>query len=130
MPRQLPPFTSEGCSLNDSWAALARPGLLVAIITKRDDLVIRRLVLEPGEATPWHTDSCHRFSVVVRGEELRIEFRATGQHINVAVHPGTADWDEPDARIHRGVNAGATPYEEVVTFYLDTPGSDPQPEHN
>ena len=34
------------------------------IITIRDDLVIRRLVLEPGEAMPWHTDSCHRFTVV------------------------------------------------------------------
>jgi quercetin dioxygenase-like cupin family protein len=40
-------------------------------ITKRDDLVIRRLILEPGEAMPWHTDACHRFSVVIRGEQLR-----------------------------------------------------------
>ena len=99
------------------------------VITKRDDLVIRRLVLEPGEAMPWHTDSCLRFSVVVRGEQLRIEFRDTGAQVTVAVHPGMADWDEPDARVHRGVNAGATPYEEVVTFFLDAPGIDPQQEH-
>jgi len=33
------------------------------IITKRDDLLVRRLVLEPGEAMPWHRDTCHRFSV-------------------------------------------------------------------
>ncbi len=99
------------------------------VITKRDDLVIRRLVLEPGEAMPWHTDSCLRFSVVVRGEQLRIEFRDTGAPVTVAVHPGMADWDEPDARVHRGVNAGTTPYEEVVTFFLDAPGIDPQPEH-
>ena len=99
------------------------------VITKRDALEIRRLVLEPGEATPWHTDSCHRFSVVVRGEQLLIEFRDTGEQVTVAVRPGMADWDDPGARVHRGVNAGATPYEEVVTFFLDTPGIDPQPEH-
>jgi len=27
-------------------------------------------VLEPGEAMPWHTDACHRFSVIVRGVRL------------------------------------------------------------
>jgi hypothetical protein len=98
-------------------------------ITKRDDLVIRRLVLEPGEAMPWHTDSCQRFSVVVRGERLRIEFRDTGEALTVAVSPGMAGWDEPEARVHRGVNAGSTPYEEVVTFFLGSPGIEPQPEH-
>ena len=102
----------------------------VEVITERDDLVIRRLALEPGEATPWHTDACHRFSVVVRGEQLHIEFRDAGGPVEVAVHPGMADWDEPDARIHRGVNTGATPYEEVVTFYADDsmmipPNADP-----
>jgi len=96
-------------------------------ISAREDLVIRRVVLEPGEATPWHTDACRRFSVVVRGEALRIEFRDSGEQVRVAVHPGMADWDEPEARVHRGVNAGASAYEEVVTFFLDTPGIDPQP---
>lgn len=99
------------------------------IITRRKDLLIRRLVLEPGEAMPWHTDRCHRFSVVVRGEQLRIEFRDTGEQQAVAVHPGTADWDPPEARVHRGVNAGAVPYEEVVMFFLDPPSIEPQPEH-
>jgi quercetin dioxygenase-like cupin family protein len=99
------------------------------VITNRDDLVIRRLVLEPGEAMPWHTDSRHRFSVVIRGEELRIEFRDTREQVTVAVHPGMEDWDEPDARVHRGVNAGTTPYEEVVTCFLPAPGLDPQPDH-
>jgi len=99
------------------------------IITQREDLVIRRLVLEPGEAMPWHTDSCHRFSVVVRGEQLRIEFRDTSKQVTFAVHPGMADWDEPEARVHRGVNTGAVSYEEIVTFFLDTPSIDPQPEH-
>lgn len=97
-------------------------------ITRRDDLVIRRLVLEPGEATAWHKDSCNRFTVIVRGEQLRIEFRESDEQIVVDVHPGLTDWDEPEARIHRAVNTGRTPYEEVVIFFLDPPGIDPQPE--
>lgn len=98
------------------------------IITRRDDLVVRRLVLEPGEAMAWHTDTCRRLTVVVRGDRLRIEFRDTGEDITLAVHPGKVDWDDPDARVHRGVNSGTAPYEEVVTFFLPTPGVDPQPE--
>jgi len=47
--------------------------------------------------------------------------------IEVAVHPGLADWDEPDPRLHRAVNLGAEPFEEVVTFFLATPDQDPQP---
>ena len=57
------------------------------LITQRRDLMVRRLILEPGEAMPWHTDSCHRLSVVVRGEQLRIEFRETGEQVVV-----TAVW--------------------------------------
>ena len=97
------------------------------IITRRDDLMIRRLVLDPGESMPWHTDACHRFSVIVRGQHLTIEFRNTGERIGVAVHPGMVGWDEPDARVHRAVNTGSTPYEEVVTFFLSVPGLAPQP---
>src|SRR5215831_10900400 len=95
------------------------------VITRRDDLIIRRLVLEPGEAMPWHTDACHRFSVIVRGQQLTPEFREAGERMKVAVHPGMVDWDEPDARVHRAVNTGATTYEEVVTFLLTIPGLDP-----
>lgn len=95
-------------------------------ITARDDLVIRRLVLEPGEATHWHRDLCRRFTVVVRGEKLRIEHR-DGEHVIVETPAGLADWDEPTDRIHRGVNIGATPYEEVVVFFLPAPGVEPQP---
>ena len=98
------------------------------IITRRDGVLIRRLVLEPGEAMPWHTDSCHRFSVVVRGDELSIEIRDTGERITPAVHPGLAEWDQPQARIHRGVNTGTVSYEEVVIFFLRHPAMDPQPE--
>lgn len=35
-------------------------------ISHSDALVIRRVILAPGEATPWHTDPCRRFTVVVR----------------------------------------------------------------
>lgn len=89
--------------------------------------MIRRMVLEPGEAMPWHIDKCRRFTVVVRGEQLRIEFRDDGEVVAVPVHPGLADWEPPEGRVHRGVNAGAEPYEEVVVFFLDTPRGDPQP---
>ena len=98
------------------------------VITQRDDLLIRRMVLEPGEAMPWHTDTCRRFTVVVRGEQLRIEFRDHGEAVTVPVRPGLADWDFPEARIHRGVNAGSEPYEEVVVFFRDPPGIEPQPQ--
>jgi hypothetical protein len=99
------------------------------VITRRDDLLIRRLILDPGEAMPWHTDACHRFSVIVRGQHLTLEFRDTGERTGVAVHPGIAEWDAPEGRVHRAVNTGSTPYEEVVTFFLSVPGLDPQPEH-
>jgi hypothetical protein len=78
---------------------------------------------------PWHTDTCHRFTVIVRGDQLPIEYRDSGEEIQIPVQPGATGWDEPDARIHRGINTGATPYEEVVTFYLESPKVDPQPEH-
>jgi hypothetical protein len=58
---------------------------------------IRRQVREPCEAMPWHVDPCRRFTVVVRGELLRIEFRETGDSVKVPVHPGMAEWDEPGA---------------------------------
>ena len=48
------------------------------VITDRPDLLIRRTILEPGEATPWHVDACRRFTVVVRGRELAIEYRDSG----------------------------------------------------
>jgi len=97
-------------------------------ITQRADLIIRRHILEPGEALPWHTDLCHRFTVVVSGETLRLEYRDSGKVETFAVHPGMADWDEPQSRVHRGINAGTVPYEEVIIFFLDEPGMEPQPE--
>jgi len=96
------------------------------VISETDALLIRRLVLEPGEAMYWHTDLCRRFTVVVQGSRLAIEY-ADGAAMEVAVHPGLADWDEPDPRLHRAVNLGAEPFEEVVTFFLARPGQEPQP---
>ena len=97
------------------------------LITRRPDLLVRRIVLAPGEAMPWHRDACHRFSVVVRGDLLAIEYRDSDERIEVPVHAGMADWDEPHDREHRAVNIGVVPYEEVVMFFLDPSDSDPQP---
>ena len=96
------------------------------VITDRSDLLIRRATLAPGEATPWHTDLVNRFTVVVRGDRLAIEFREGGEVQEFAVQAGQADWDPPELRAHRALNVGAQTYEEVVTFFRED-GSDPQP---
>ena len=100
----------------------------VETITQRADLIIRRHILEPGEALPWHTDRCHRFTVVVSGETLSIEYRDSGEVETFLVHPGLADWDAPQSRVHRGINTGTVPFEEVIVFFLDEPDTEPQPE--
>lgn len=101
--------------------------MAIELISREPGLVIRRSTLEPGEATPWHTDPCRRFSVVVRGEKLAIEYR-DGEREEIATWPGEAGWNEPEPRVHRAVNVGGTTFEEVVTFYLDVAEADPQPE--
>ncbi len=97
-------------------------------ITERHDLIIRRHILQPGEALPWHTDLCHRFTVVVSGESLSIEYRDSGELKTFPVHPGMADWDKPEPKVHRGINSGSVPYEEVIIFFIDQPKMEPQPE--
>ena len=84
--------------------------------------------MEPGEALPWHTDLCHRFTVVVSGEALSIEYRDSGEVQTFPVRPGMADWDSPQPRVHRGINAGTVLYEEVIIFFLTEPDMEPQPE--
>lgn len=96
-------------------------------LTDTDGLVIRRMILNPNEAMYWHTDACRRFSVVVRGSRLAIEYKSSGKTVEFEVHPGMASWDEPDNRIHRAINKGDEIYEEVVTFYRTSPDVDPQP---
>lgn len=99
----------------------------IDVITEQDDLLIRRMTLEPGEAMHWHSDACRRFTVVVRGEQLCIQYQDNDERVHVPVHPGLAEWDEPERRVHRAINTGSEPFEEVVTFYLDRPDQDPQP---
>ena len=96
-------------------------------INRRGTTLVRRLVLEPGESTAWHSDPFHRVTVTVRGDALAIEYRDGGEPQRISVFPGEADWDEPTDRGHRAVNIGVTTYEEVAIFFLDRPDAVPQP---
>ena len=101
--------------------------MLEETLHHRDKILVRRLVMEPGEALPWHVDPHHRVSVVLRGDRLRIEYRDGSKPHTIELTPGTADWDEPTDKAHRGVNAGTTTYEEITVFLLDRPDATPQP---
>ena len=90
-------------------------------------MVVRRLILEPGDATPWHIDPFHRLSVIIRGDVLVIEHREGGGTTRIEVTPGMSDWDEPTDVVHRGMNVGQHTYEEVTVFFLDRPDATPQP---
>ena len=96
-------------------------------LIRRDKVLVRRLRLEPGEAMPWHTDPFHRVTVVLAGERLAIEARDGTELARFEVTPGQVDWDEPAERVHRGVNVGSLPYEEITVFFLDRPDAVPQP---
>ena len=102
----------------------------IELITQSDEMVIRRMKLDPGEAMWWHIDTCHRFTVVISGSVLAIEYRDTGERIEFEVATGTAEWDQPETRIHRAINVGETVYEEVVTFFRAAAEVDPQPEYD
>jgi quercetin dioxygenase-like cupin family protein len=93
----------------------------------RETTLVRRLRLAPGEAMPWHRDPYHRVSVVLSGDALAIEYRDGSPSQRFTLRPGQVDWDEPTARIHRAVNVGAQPYEEITVFFLDHPEAVPQP---
>lgn len=93
----------------------------------RGTTLVRRLSLAPGEATRWHRDPFHRVSVVFKGDVLDIEFRDGHPRTHVRVTPGQVDWDEPSDRIHRAVNIGDIPYEEVTVFFLNRTDDVPQP---
>src|SRR4030095_482 len=98
------------------------------ILHHRGTTLVRRLRLEPGEAMPWHRDPFHRVTVVLAGDVLAIEARDGSMLARFEVTPGQVDWDEPGDRVHRGVNVGSVPYEEVTVFLLDRPDAVPQPE--
>jgi quercetin dioxygenase-like cupin family protein len=97
-------------------------------LIRRDTVLVRRLRLEPGEAMDWHTDPFHRVTVVLAGERLAIEARDGSELARFEVTPGQVDWDEPSEGVHRGVNVGSTPYEEITVFFLDEPNAVAQPE--
>jgi hypothetical protein len=97
------------------------------ILYRRKTVLVRRLRLERGEASPWHRDVCHRVSVVLSGSQLAIEPRSGGPPHKVLVRVGQVDWDEPGSEVHRAVNVGRQRYEEVVIFFLAYPGQNPQP---
>lgn len=98
------------------------------ILYQRGTTLVRRLRLDPGETTPWHRDPFHRVTVVLAGDVLAIEYRDGAANDQVDVTPGQVDWDEPTHRIHRAVNVGRQPYEEVTVFLLDRPDAVAQPE--
>jgi quercetin dioxygenase-like cupin family protein len=94
---------------------------------QRGTTLVRRLRLAAGEAMPWHRDPFHRVTVVLTGDALAIEYRDGAEIERFEVTPGQADWDEPSDRVHRGVNVGEQPYEEVTIFFLDRPDAVAQP---
>jgi quercetin dioxygenase-like cupin family protein len=89
--------------------------------------VVRRLRLAPGETMPWHRDPFQRVAVVLCGDCLSIEYRNGGESLRVEIAPGQVEWEEPTERIHRAVNVGKQPYEQVTIFLLDRPDAVAQP---
>jgi hypothetical protein len=101
--------------------------MIEEVLQQHERTLVRRLRLEPGEATRWHIDLCPRVSVVLDGNALDIEDRDGSVIERVEVRPGQTGWDEPSPRPHRAICVGPTAYEEVVVFLLDRPGMEPQP---
>ena len=97
------------------------------VLHHRENVLVRRQRLEPGEASPWHRDPFHRVTVVLSGDALKIEFHDGGEAQTWKVTAGEVDWSEPSDRVHRAVNVGKEVFEEVVTFFLDRPDAVPQP---
>ena len=100
----------------------------IETLTEEETVVIRRMTLAPGEKMFWHSDNCRRFTVVVKGEKLAIEYRESETLEEFEVFAGMAGWDEPQPREHRAINTGNCDYEEVVTFYRENALQDPQPQ--
>lgn len=97
------------------------------VLIRRDNTLVRRLHLAPGEAMPWHRDPFHRVTVILQGSAIAIEFRDGTEGQQFDVIPGQVDWDEPTDQVHRGVNVGDEPYEEITVFFLEHPNDVPQP---
>lgn len=101
--------------------------MIVEAIGRHGATFVRRMILEPGDATPWHVDPFHRVTVIVRGEALAIEYRDGGESERLEIRAGQVDWDAPTERAHRASNPGTTTYEEVTIFFLDRADAVPQP---
>ena len=97
------------------------------ILFQHGTTMVRRLRLAPGEVMPWHRDPCRRVAVVLSGDVLYIEYRDGGESQRVDITPGQVEWEEPTGRIHRAVNVGQQPYEQVTVVLLDSPNAVPQP---
>jgi quercetin dioxygenase-like cupin family protein len=102
----------------------------IEVLYQRENYLVRRQRLAPGEASPWHRDPYHRMTVVISGDRLDIEFRDGGETLPWNMKVGEVDWVEPSNRVHRAVNVGKELFEEVTTFFLDRPDADPQPEES
>jgi hypothetical protein len=72
-----------------------------------------------------HWSSIRKFTL--SQSKKRIEFRDGGETLTWQVTVGEVDWAEPSDRVHRAVNVGKQPFEEVVTLFLDRPDAVPQP---
>jgi quercetin dioxygenase-like cupin family protein len=97
------------------------------VVIHHGTTMVRRLRLAPGEAMPWHRDPFQRVAVVLGGDCLSIEYRDGGESLRVEITPGQVEWEEPSARVHRAVNVGKRPYEQVTVFLLDRLDAVPQP---
>lgn len=93
-----------------------------AVQLSYDGCLSRRAKPRPGTATHFH-----RVTVVLRRDALAIEYRDGSPTQRIELRPGQVDWDEPTDRIHRGVNVGQQPYQEITVFFLDHPDAVPQP---
>ena len=100
-------------------ALCLRCKLLVKIETLSEEptIVVRRMIVKPGESSDWNIDVCRRFTVIVSGDRLQIEFLDTGEALEVDVAPGLNGWDGPESRVHGATNLGTSEYHEIVTFY-------------
>jgi hypothetical protein len=97
------------------------------LLDHRDNYLVRRLRLPPGDATPWHRDLFHRVTVVLGEDLLDIEYKDGGETNRETITSGEVHWLEPTDRAHRAVNVGQQTFEEITTFLLDRPAADPQP---
>ena len=62
--------------------------MYIEMISEDETLLIRRMILAPGEASDWHKDNSKRFTVIVSGDRLGIEYRDTAEVVEFDVGPG------------------------------------------